>query len=178
MTRKTRIFTATCITTLFLATPAMADCHGDWDANADTRYDQTEFLGGIGENEWFTNRDADRDGSLSETEFGAGLYDSYDTNKDGSLAANEWSEGFGETESYGAWDTDGNGSLSETEFGTGFGESKMYGEWDRDGNGLLSEDEFGGGVYTTYDADRSGYLDDDESGVACDDYGEEGFWDL
>ncbi|HEV2126888.1 MAG TPA: hypothetical protein VGW38_29405 [Chloroflexota bacterium] len=169
---------APCIAALFVATPAAASCHGDWDVNADSRYDQAEFSGGIGENQWFRNRDADRDGFLSETEFGTGFYESFDRNRDGRLVADEWGRGFGETENYAGWDTDGDAALSRAEFDAGFGESGMYDEWDKDRNGMLSEDEYRGGIYTTYDADRSGSLEEAETGVACDDYGEEGFWDF
>ncbi len=171
--------TASSLLALGLATtPALADCHGDWDVNQDTMYDQAEFQEGIGENGWFAGRDADGDGLLAQDEFSAGLYDTYDRDDDGLFSEEEREVGFGDTEAYSTWDGDADGMLSEDEFNAGFGESEMYGAWDADGDSMLSEEEYTTWVYNAYDADGTGYIEEAEVGLACDDYGEEGFWDF
>ena len=55
-------------------TPAMADCHGDWDTNSDATLDQTEFGTANDQGGWFGNADTDTSGSLSSDEVGTGLY--------------------------------------------------------------------------------------------------------
>ncbi len=160
------------------AAPALADCHGDWDTNQDTVLDQAEYGTAYGENAWFSERDLDSDGFLSEDEYTTGLYGSYDRDQDGLFSEEEQQVGYRSTDDYGIWDGDADGALTEDEFGVGLGEVGTFGTWDADSDGLLSENEFGTGVYGGYDADSSGYLEETEVGATCDDYGEEGFWDF
>ena len=159
------------------AAPALADCHGDWDTNEDAMIDQNEFNTPYGENQWFGGADADSDGFLSQEEFSGGLYGTYDRDQDGLFSTEEQEAGFGISDDYGAWDSDADGALSQDEFGTGIGGSTFTG-WDGDSDGLISQDEFGTGVYGRYDANTSGALEEEETAAYCDDYGEEGFWDL
>lgn len=159
------------------ASPALADCHGDWDTNQDAMVDQTEFGTAYADNGWFGEADMDDDGYLSEDEFNTGLYGSYDADDDSLFSEEEQQVGFSMTEDYGAWDSDADNALSEDEFGAGMTEVGTFADWDADSDGLISEDEFGAGVYGGYDADESGMIEETETSAWCDDYGEEGFWD-
>jgi hypothetical protein len=157
---------------------AMASCHGDWDTNQDSMYDQNEFNSAYGDNAWFGEADMDDDGFLSEDEHRTGLFGSYDSNGDGLFYEEERKVGYVWSDDYGIWDTDGAVGLTEFEFGTGLGEEGIYEASDTDRDGLMSENEFGTGLYGGYDWDKSGYLEDEEVAASCDDYGEEGFWDV
>ena len=95
--------------------------------------------------------DADRNGMLDESEFGAGS-----------------ARSLGDIGDFAAWDADRSGALSEDEFYGG-----AYDVWDADRDGSLSEDEFGAGSdtwlgdsdmsdFTDWDVDRSGLLDNEE----------------
>jgi Ca2+-binding EF-hand superfamily protein len=46
--------------------------------------------------------------------------------------------------------------------------------WDVDGDGALSEDEFSSGVYSQYDQDGTGMIEESE----LTDIGDDGFWDV
>ena len=159
-------------------TPAVASCHGDWDANSDTSIDQTEFGTAYDRVGWFGNADADDSGSLSSDEFSAGLYGAYDRDDSGTFSEDERDVGFSVADDYTPWDADQSGDLTEEEFTGGMTENDLFNEWDADDNDELSQDEFDAGVYGRYDADDSGNLEETEVSASCDDFGEEGFWDF
>lgn len=114
----TRLASASAVTALLLSTPALADFHEDWDADADGALTDDEFGAGITEYGVFERWDGDADGFLAEEEFGASL---------------------GEADNFEEWDTDGDGMLSEDEFGEG-----LFGRYDEDVSGVLEDDELVG----------------------------------
>ncbi|AZQ69774.1 hypothetical protein EF888_17810 [Silicimonas algicola] len=85
-------------------------------------------------------------------------------------------------EDFGGWDADGDGAVNQEEFtegwGNTFGDESPYEAWDEDGDGMLTEDEFHTGIYSSYDADDSGVIEEPEFGDAGDDIGDGGFWDV
>ena len=76
------------------------------------------------------------------------------------------------------WDADTDGSVTSEEFNEGFGNIGAYNAWDNDGDGSLTEDEFNAGIYSSYDADENGVIEEPEFGDLNDDMGDGGFWDV
>jgi hypothetical protein len=116
-----KILTAASTALVLLGTPALAQM--EWDINADSSIDETEFGTGFGQGDIFGEWDVDDDAQLTEEEFTTGFGDRLDEEKFGA---------------FGDWDADASGSLSQDEFGAG-----IYGGYDADDDGMLSQEEFG-----------------------------------
>lgn len=119
------------------------DVYGRWDANRDTRLDETEFYTGL-----YSVFDTNRDRRVTQNEFNRGWrnwgigdrqvsYGMVDANNDGFLDANEFRTGFDRLSYYDRWDADRDGLLAQNEFNTG-----MYDVWDADSDGVLAQNEF------------------------------------
>ena len=93
------------------------------------------------------------------------------------LAENEVGLGgdFAEME---AWDVDGDGVMLRNEFQDGFREWGTFGEFDVDRDGGITEDELTDGIFTRYDDDGTGFIEEPELTDIGDDMGDEGFWDV
>jgi hypothetical protein len=79
--------------------------------------------------------------------------------------------GFMDTGYYSGWDSNNDNMLAENEFATG-----VYADWDTDNDLRITEDEYAMGAerwygtdydvtYDTWDADSSGYIDQNEFGT-------------
>jgi len=84
-------------------------------------------------------------------------------------------EDFAELE---AWDVDGDGVMLRNEFQDGFREWGTFGEFDVDRDGGITEDELTDGIFTRYDDDGTGFIEEPELTDIGDDMGDEGFWDV
>ncbi len=120
-------------------TPAMANCHGDWDTNSDAMPDQTEFGTANDQGGWFGTADTDASGSLSSDEVGVGLYGAYDRDDSGTFSEEEQQAGFSVSDDYTTWDADQSGDLTQDEFSTGMTENGTFDEWDADASGDISQ---------------------------------------
>ena len=78
-----KLLGAGALAALLLATPALADFHEEWDADADGLLSGEEFDAGFGEAGVYDEWDADDDDLLSEDEFNAGIFGGYDDDDDG-----------------------------------------------------------------------------------------------
>lgn len=83
MTDITKVIGAGALAALLLATPALADFHEEWDADADGLLSEEEFRDGFDEAGVFEEWDEDGDGLLAAEEFEAGLFGGYDDDADG-----------------------------------------------------------------------------------------------
>ncbi|WP_308915160.1 hypothetical protein [Jannaschia sp. LMIT008] len=109
-----------------------------------------------------------------------------DTNTDGLLSQDEYNVGFTEAGTFGRYDTDGDAMLSQQEYDAGFAdigeyrdegfEMGAFGDADADGDGMLNEDEYNTALFNSYDTDRSGDLNEEESMILDRDMGEDGFF--
>ena len=90
------------------------------------------------------------------------------------LGYDQFEAGFGETGYYDAWDMDDDAGLTEAEFGQG-----IYADWDVDNDLQISEEEWSAGTerwfgadwdgdFLEWDADESGFVDQEEFGEAWD----------
>ncbi len=138
----------------------------DLDGNSEINDNEfNEAYGGA-----FDEYDENDDGLLDDGEFSGGLFDAFDANDDDILDENEYNAGFesyyGDDYEYGFsdWDADGDSEITEAEFGEGFGTygTGLYDDFDADGNSELTDTEFGRGMFGIYDADESGFLDENE----------------
>lgn len=77
-----------------------------------------------------------------------------------------------------AWDVDGDGVMLRNEFQDGFREWGTFGEFDVDRDGGITEDELTEGIFTRYDDDGTGFIEEPELTDIGDDMGDEGFWDV
>ncbi|MDT0631374.1 hypothetical protein RQM47_04870 [Rubrivirga sp. S365] len=98
-------------------------------------------------------------------------FDAYDTDRDGFISDAEFGVGFGATPYYNDYDLDGDGRLDENEFGAGTADYGYdYGTFDADRDGFVTDDEYRTGVFGTFDTDRDGRLSSDEFGVGYGPY--------
>ena len=161
----------------------------EWDADADGLLSEEEFGGGL-----YSRYDRDRTEVFEETEYGAferdfGEEGIWGANRLGMAEEDELAEGtvlgaedeglegegFAELE---AWDVDGDGVLLRNEFEDGFREWGTFGEFDVDRDGGITEDELTEGIFTRYDEDGTGFIEEPELTDIGDDIGDEGFWDV
>jgi hypothetical protein len=84
---------------------------------------------------------------------------------------NEWQKGATQyrinphTDQYGnwrGWDADKDGQLNKKEFADGLGEKSYLEGYDRDRNQQVDEQELREGLFTTWDKNRNGYLEEEE----------------
>ncbi len=61
-----------------------------WDADKSGSVDYNEWDSGFNSKEHFSRWDTDKNGSLSDKEYGEGLYHSYDRDKSGDLNEDEY----------------------------------------------------------------------------------------
>lgn len=104
----------------------------------------------------------------------------WDTDADGMFSEDEFNTGFSSTGNFGAWDPDTDGTLDEAEFSAGYGDTDVgaFSDWDSSGDGLIDETEYNAGNFRRYDADQSGFLEESESGLANDDFGDDGLFNM
>jgi hypothetical protein len=81
-------------------------------------------------------------------------------------------------ELFGDWDLNKDTGIDNSEFGTGFGKNGVYDNWDADHDGQLSRDEFNEGLFTGYDRNRNGRIEEPEFGDYGDDIGDGGLFDV
>lgn len=65
----------------------------DWvDRNRDNRVSRSEFDSYYADSDYFSNWDADHNGTIDEDEFGEGLYGTWDADDDDYISDDEWIE--------------------------------------------------------------------------------------
>ena len=123
-----KILTAASTAVALLGAPALADM-AEWDANADSSIDQTEFGTGFGEGDTFGEWDADADEQLTEDEWNTGFGDNYEQEQFGAFSD---------------WDENQDTYLDENEFNQG-----VFGAYDQD-----EDDAWGEQEYSAYEEDE------------------------
>ncbi|MGJ3265009.1 MAG: hypothetical protein ACFE0R_17420 [Salinarimonas sp.] len=117
----------------------------------------------------------------------AQAYGDWDANSDAMIDQTEWNTGWANQGLTGSIDADGDGSITRTEFEEAIGDearfTERYGEtayedWDSNDDDVLNDEELSAGMYSAYDADDSGGIDETEFGAYEDDVGEEGLFDI
>jgi YD repeat-containing protein len=112
-----------------------------WDRNGDGRLTATELTSGI-----HTTMDRDRDGRISRREFNRGW--------------NRW--GFGSAGlDFNSLDRERDGYISEAELGDGLNTSGYFDNWNLGDTGM-AENDFTNDLYSVWDRDESGVLDEAE----------------
>ena len=115
----------------------------NWDADADGSLNKEEFY-----ESFFLNTDFNVDNSITEVEWIIGYrglyskwaensFSTFDENQNASLSSSEWNQIFEESGWFEAYDKDNNGLVSLEEWHTG-----LFTDWDLNGNGKIEEDEF------------------------------------
>lgn len=109
-----------------------------------------------------------------------------DMDGDGILTQDEYNTGFSQAGTFGGYDADGDSMLSQEEFDAGFaniGEHRDEGfqmgafeDFDADADGMLNEDEYNSALFSSYDTDQSGDLNEQESMRIDEDMGEDGLF--
>ncbi|MBJ6127096.1 PRC-barrel domain-containing protein [Microvirga splendida] len=101
----------------------------------------------------YTGWDANRNQRLERNEFYGSLYNVWDTDLDSRLTEDEynqawdtWGSGLNDVE-FGEFDRNGDGILDRNEFAGGWGDRGLYERWDADRTGWLAENEFGNGLF-------------------------------
>ncbi len=101
----------------------------------------------------YTGWDANRNQRLERNEFYGGLYNVWDINRDARLTEDEynqawdtWGAGLNDRE-FSAFDGNDDGILDRNEFAGGWGDNGLYERWDADRTGWLAENEFGNGLF-------------------------------
>lgn len=116
-----------------------------------------------------------------------GAYGDWDADTSGSITSEEWNTGWANYGLTGDIDQNDDRMLDRTEFEQAIGDeagfNERYGEtafddWDANDDDMLSDEELGTGMYTAYDADASGDLNEEEFATFGDDAGEDGLFDI
>jgi hypothetical protein len=132
---------------------------GKYDHDADRRLSPAEMRGVHGD--MFRGWDTDRDDSIADVEFHAGVFGRLDADASGRLERAELAElerwGFREVE-VARWDLDGDGFVSRDEYDDRVVSVSVFTDWDRNRDSRLDWDELDRGYLALYDADRDGYL--------------------
>ncbi|MFC4173449.1 PRC-barrel domain-containing protein, partial [Microvirga sp. GCM10011540] len=109
----------------------------------------------------YTGWDANRNQRLERNEFYGGLYNVWDIDRDARLTEDEYNQAWGtwgaglDTVEFGEFDRNGDGILGRNEFAGGWGDNGLYERWDADRTGWLAENEFGNGLFGLWgDRDR------------------------
>lgn len=87
----------------------------------------------------------------------------WDNNEDGLLSDQEFGTVYSNSEIFSDADTDQDGMWSQEEIlQTGYMSEEEFIEADADGDGMLTEDQTMDAIFTYWDTDESGSLDEDE----------------
>lgn len=117
-----KVLTAASTAVALLGVPALAEM-SDWDTNADSSIDETEFGTGFGSGGVFGDWDTDADAQLTEDEWNIGFGDEYEEEEVGPFSD---------------WDVNQDTYLDENEFNEG-----VFGSYDEDDDDLWGEEEYG-----------------------------------
>ena len=160
-----------------LVTVANEGFYETWDLDNDGLIEETEWEEGwnlyLPDEDYdanlYTEWDLDDNEFLDEDEFIGGLYGYYDADDDGIMNEDDFTE-FTTTYYYDTWDLDVNNEIAENEFEEGWNtymtgyeyNADLFTEWDVDGDGILEDEEFGTGMFDYWDADDSGFIEETE----------------
>jgi len=131
----------------------------DLDHDRNKTLSREEFNGFAGRA--YSGWDANRDRRLERNEFYGGLYGLWDRDRDNRVTQAEYNEGWGtwgrglERREFGSFDRNGDGFLDRQEFAGGWGENGLYDRWDADRGGWLAENEFGNGLFGLWGGERN-----------------------
>jgi Ca2+-binding EF-hand superfamily protein len=106
-----------------------------------------------------TDQSTDQD----DTQLQEQWWTEWDNDKDGLLSDQEFATVYSNSEIFGDADSDKDGMWSQEEvLQTGYMSEEEFTEADADGDGMLTEDQTMDAIFTYWDADESGTLDEDE----------------
>jgi|SRR5690606_3437825 len=152
---------------MLVSTAGFSQVFGDFDSNQDAVIDRDEFSGIYSSN--FSSWDANTDGALDDREFYDTTFNRLDTDMDGNLGDEEWNNGFDNvygdylgTRDLDQFDADSDGMISGDEYYEGFSQSDFYSSYDVNRDNSIDADEFNESVFTNWDENGDGTLDDAE----------------
>lgn len=117
---------------------------------------------------YYKDWDVDGDKFLSEEEFTASFYETFDLNKDGRVSQGEWNRVIADytndvdAANWEAWDPDGDGFIEKVEFDAEFLQMGWYDTWDTDKDRRVTDREYAAGVFTIWDKNGDNHLDETE----------------
>lgn len=152
---------------LFLGVTGFAQDFDDRDSDSDGRWDQNEYQESFQDD--FEQWDTDADGQVSEEEFNQTTFRNVDENGDSAVDDEEWEYGltslygpYASTEDYQNFDSDDDGNIAEDEWNEGFTNADWYDSYDQDRDGFLTNDELSQGLFSDWDSNGDGVIDEDE----------------
>ena len=163
-----RLLTTGSLLAALAATPALAQAFADWDVDADSYVDRTEFETGWNDAGIYDTWDANDDDTLDATEVSDATYAMMDLDGDGTVTVSEWDEWvdtrIGEAEvnlAAADWDENGDGVISRAEFNEE-DVSGWYGDYDANEDDSYDLAEFGDAAFDWADVDDDDELSEDE----------------
>ncbi len=139
----------------------------DFDTNQDGFLDADE-IGDTYQND-FTTWDVDADGGLNEEEFSNTTFANTDVDDDDFIDEDEWDQGFSsmygnyvDDTDFATFDTDADGGLSAEEWNAGFADTEWFTTYDADADTSVTETEWNTGLYTDWDVNNDGVIDENE----------------
>ena len=104
----------------------------------------------IGDEDFFTEWDVNKDGNLDEDEYAGGFFTSWDADKDGNLTQAEWETGANYIEqrgqSWADWDLDRDGIINHGEYRGGVRDHNWIHAWDSNDDRMLNKMEYTKGM--------------------------------
>lgn len=102
---------------------------------------------------------------MSEDEFSGATFASLDANHDKKINADEWNNGYNSFEGYAAkedwevFDKDDDDFLNMEEWGTAFGDGGWFDDYDANKDGFIDDDEWNDGFFDDWDFNDDDMLD-------------------
>lgn len=142
-----------------------------WDRDGDGVMSYDEFLLSIKENKLLKQWDLNGDGTLSEDELFNGFYKLWDSNKNGFIERNEWVNGIAgffaiylvsDSGTFDDWDLNNDSKLNEYEFKLAMTKADYFGGWNFRKDNTVSTEEFTEKLFSLWDMDNSGTVEERE----------------
>ncbi len=160
-----KFLAATAATALLTAGAASAQMFGD---EYGTDLTPTRFNEGFSQTGYYEAWDQNDDDMLDQDEFTTGIYADWDADNDNILTEDEFTTGaerWGVTDTdFSTLDADGDGEVVYSEFNENWDNDAVYSTWDGDDDGLLNNDEFSTGLYDSADLDSDQVITVEEEG--------------
>lgn len=134
-----------------------------FDGDDDEFWDNDEFAEAY-EADWDA-WDVDTDGVLSRNEFYTATFASLDMNHDNRIAAEEWKKGYDSFDEHAAeedweiFDEDDDDFLNIEEWGKAFGDGGWFDDYDANKDGFIDDDEWNDGFFDDWDFNNDDMID-------------------
>lgn len=144
--------------------PALVFVDFDRDRNRQLTNEEFRPLAGRVYATW----DGNQNRRLERNEFYGGVYNVWDMDRDGRVNEDEYNRAWGtwgrglDRIDFARFDRNRDRFIDREEFGAGWGDGGLYERWDADRGGWLAENEFGTGLFGIWDGDRGGSLAENE----------------